>query len=845
MRAIFVHMTLKSNATMGIQERAPLTLYRASVLASADERRKALRRTTVAARRARLGQFFTPAPLARFMASMFELEPGPASLLDPGAGVGALSAAFADRWEQRDNGHLTVTAIEVDPDLRPLLHATLSELASPLVELRQIEANFIQWMTSRDTLLHTDSGHFDYAILNPPYRKISGQSQDRADLRSAGIEVTNLYAGFLALAAQSLRPGGQLVAITPRSFTNGPYFRQFRRSFLSRMSFTRIHLMDARNVAFAEDDVLQETVVFHAKKEPTGKHVIVSSGGTTDQQATTLYRAQYKEIVSQEESASVVRIPRDRIDAGVNARMRRLPATLRDLGISVSTGRVVEFRARAHLRPAMSTSDVPLIFPRHLTPSGELIWPGKRKDGDVTAIAHNDATAPHLLPTGAYVLVKRFTSKEERRRVSACSTTGFQVGAKSIAFENHLNVFHAQDEPLSSAIADGLAAFLNSTIVDLYFRQRSGHTQVNAADLRSLRYPSAVELESIGRAICGRTLDQAAIDDLVAAHVPQLKPDSSELDFLMAHRRITQAQQILRELGLPSAQTNERSALTLLAALNLTPDKHWSDVESPLIGVTPMMDFMAEQYGRQYAPNSRETIRRQTVHQFIEAGILNRNPDNPARPTNSGLTVYQVPPEVVALLRQYETDAWPDALERLRDLAPSLGERWRQERAMNLVSVTLPDGESMQLSPGGQNPLIRVLIEEFCPRFVPGGRVLYVGDAEGKFAVYDEHQFELLGVQLDEHGKAPDLVVWDEDRRWLILAEAVTTHGPIDPKRHDELKRIFSDADAGLVFVTAFLDRKALSQYLDDISWETEVWVADSPSHLIHFDGERFLGPHG
>jgi hypothetical protein len=156
----------------------------------------------------------------------------------------------------------------------------------------------------------------------------------------------------------------------------------------------------------------------------------------------------------------------------------------------------------------------------------------------------------------------------------------------------------------------------------------------------------------------------------------------------------------------------------------------------------------------------------------------------------------------------------------------------------------LPGGASITLSPGGQNLLIKCVIDAFCSRFAPGGRVLYVGDSGDKQACCDEHALAALGIVLDKHGKMPDVVIHHVEKNWLLLVEAVTSHGPVSPKRRDELKKLFAGSKAGLVFVTAFEDRRAMTRYLSEISWETEVWVADSPSHLIHFDGDRFLGPH-
>ena len=158
--------------------------------------------------------------------------------------------------------------------------------------------------------------------------------------------------------------------------------------------------------------------------------------------------------------------------------------------------------------------------------------------------------------------------------------------------------------------------------------------------------------------------------------------------------------------------------------------------------------------------------------------------------------------------------------------------------------MTLPEGQQVSLSLGGQNELVARIVEDFCPVFTPGGAVLYIGDADEKFAIHDEERLENLGIVLDEHGKMPDLVVHHVRRGWLVLVEAVTSHGPVSPKRREEFRELFSASFAGLVFVTAFENRCTLAKYVTDISWETEVWVAENPTHLIHFDGERFLGPY-
>ena len=307
---------------------------------------------------------------------------------------------------------------------------------------------------------------------------------------------------------------------------------------------------------------------------------------------------------------------------------------------------------------------------------------------------------------------------------------------------------------------------------------------------------------------------------------------------------VEEAIDVLSQLQFPRQQRNERSALTLLALLDLTSGTPWSEAMDPMRGITQLMDFMAEHYGKLYAPNTRETVRRQTVHQFLAAGLVLLNPDEPDRPTNSAKTVYQVSPPSLRLLRAYGTADWAVELINYRRRIESLRERYALERDLQRIPVTLPEGQQVSLSPGGQNELVARIVEDFCPVFTPGGAVLYIGDADEKFAIHDEERLEKLGIVLDEHGKMPDLVVHHVRRGWLVLVEAVTSHGPVSPKRREELRELFSASFAGLVFVTAFENRRTLAKYVTDISWETEVWVAENPTHLIHFDGERFLGPY-
>lgn len=309
-------------------------------------------------------------------------------------------------------------------------------------------------------------------------------------------------------------------------------------------------------------------------------------------------------------------------------------------------------------------------------------------------------------------------------------------------------------------------------------------------------------------------------------------------------QKLNEATAILKQLDFGPKQSNELAGYVLLALLDLKPHSAWRQAANPLRGITPIMDFVAEHYGQRYAPNTRETVRDEAVKYFVEAGLLLRNPDHPQRPTNSGKTVYQIEPTALKLLRGFGRRNWSKQITDYLGGRESIRRELQRHRELTRIPVALPDGRTVKLSPGGQNPLIKQIVEEFCPRFVPNGRVVYIGDTENKFEHLESAYLTTLGVTIDSAAKMPDVVVHAVERNWLLLIEAVTSAGPIDGKRRLELKSLFADSTAGLVFVTAFETRRAMQSFSPLISWETEVWIAEAPDHLIHFDGERFLGPY-
>lgn len=305
-----------------------------------------------------------------------------------------------------------------------------------------------------------------------------------------------------------------------------------------------------------------------------------------------------------------------------------------------------------------------------------------------------------------------------------------------------------------------------------------------------------------------------------------------------------EAAEILKALGFGPKQSNEVAAYTLLALLDVRPEGSWRAATNPLRGITPIIEFVREAYAVRYAPNTRETIRDEAVKYFVDAGLVVRNPDDPARPTNSGKTVYQVESSALQLCQSFGSREWPKLLAAYHASREHTRHELHRQRSIARIPVTVPSGESITLSPGGQNPLIKQVIEEFCPRFTPGAVLLYVGDAENKFLHLDAKALSQLGVTVAAAAKMPDVVVFDSRRNWLVLIEAVTTAGPVDGKRRKELKELIAGSTAGLVFVTAFSSRDTMRSFLSHISWETEVWIAEAPDHLIHFNGERFLGPY-
>lgn len=312
---------------------------------------------------------------------------------------------------------------------------------------------------------------------------------------------------------------------------------------------------------------------------------------------------------------------------------------------------------------------------------------------------------------------------------------------------------------------------------------------------------------------------------------------------------------LLKLLGLPKQQQNERSALTLLALANIKETDDWDEAEQVSMSVVGsknaivkypgIMHFIDLHYShvRTYKENSRESFRRQTLHQFVQAGVCAHNPEEPDLPINSSKNHYRLTNEVLFVLHCYGSPNFDDAIKHFAAIHGGLAAKYAGSRELHKIPLTLPDGTELSFSPGKHNQVQVAVIKEFASRFAQDSKVVYVGDTANKGLYLNKKLLEILGIPIDQHTKLPDLVLYEEKKDWLFLIEAVTSHGPISPKRYIELEQLLENCKSGKVYVTAFPDRTEFRKHVADIAWETEVWIVSDPEHMIHFNGDRFMGP--
>jgi len=488
------------------------------LLSAVEKSRLKISKATESRKKSKLGQFFTPARIAQFMAGLFVQTTGDnCRLLDAGAGIGSLSAAFLERWVSGgfDFKRVELDAFEIDETLLPYLTQTLEKYERQTdVELTIRNNDFIEAAVDslRGNLFVKALPRYTHAILNPPYKKIRSNSAHRAALRQVGIETVNLYSAFVALSLALLEDRGQLVAIIPRSFCNGPYYHPFRKFILERAAIRHIHLFASRNKAFKDDDVLQENIIIMIER--SGQQGDVEITTSTDDSFTNMQTCihPFYRIVFPDDSHHFIHVPTS-LEKNAIELSDSIRYSLDDIGIKVSTGPVVDFRLKEYLCDMPAEGSIPLLYPGHF--NGYAIdWPksGFKKPN---AIKRNEKTEKWLYPNGFYCIVRRFSSKEEKRRIVASVVRPDSFpDTEMLGFENHLNVFHEGKKGLPKSLAHGLTTFLNSTAVDENFRRFNGHTQVNATDLRRIKYPSREALIAIGKwAIQSGEPTQALIDE--------------------------------------------------------------------------------------------------------------------------------------------------------------------------------------------------------------------------------------------------------------------------------------------------------------------------------------------
>lgn len=486
--------------------------------------RKSLNGSTCRHERSKIGQFFTPAVIARYMASLFEQIRMDVRILDPGSGTGVLFAACVEALLSRKQrpSSIKVVAYENDKHVLSYLKETIEQcriMCSKAgitfqgeIRAEDFVATAIEQTNNR--LFTAEAERFTHVILNPPYKRINTKSALGRLLYTGGIEVSNLYAAFVWLTAQMLESKGEMVAITPRSFCNGPYFRRFRVRLLDIMSMRHIHVFESRKKAFGDDDVLQENVIYYAVKEKEKpEYVLLSLSDGTDFDNAKCQSIPYNQIILPGDRDAFIHLVLSDDDKRTMKRMGCFTTTLDTLGLDVSTGPVVDFRARKYLHQLPNEGTVQLIYPCHLE-GGFIKWPAdtQKKPNAIEASVH---TKDLLVEAGYYVLTKRFSAKEERRRVVAAIYDPHLTEASRVGFENHLNYFHAKGGGLPANLAKGLALYLNSTLFDQYFRIFSGHTQVNATDLRKMRYPTRAQLLLLGTHVKHRMPDQETVDAIL------------------------------------------------------------------------------------------------------------------------------------------------------------------------------------------------------------------------------------------------------------------------------------------------------------------------------------------
>ena len=490
------------------------------------------------------GLYLTPVAAADFMAAQIRVAGAGLRVLDPAAGAGILSCAAVEQLAERDppTNRIELVAFEVDVELEEPLKAVLGYLREWCLEEHGIRlaariesADFVmehaEALRLKDSLIPSgsDDREFDIVISNPPYFKIN-KNDPRAVLASNVVHgQPNIYALFMAVSAVLIRPGGDFISITPRSFASGLYFRQFRQVFFDLVRPTLVHAFGSRRETFKRDEVLQENVILHgtrlnsAPQDRQAPFVISSSQGVADLNESYRRTTSLQAALDLDDSDRVLRLPVSEEDAQVLDLVDSWPNTLASLGLAISTGPVVPFRAKdlVDREGQVPESHVPLLWMNHVRPM-QVTWPLHRHKPEYIK---RQGAEKLLLPNRNYVLLRRFTAKEEVRRLSAAPYVALSMPVPQVGLENHLNYIYRHAGALTDEEAWGLAALYNSRVLDTYFRCLNGNTQVNATELRAMPLPAHDTIVTLGERVrqladAMENLDRL-IADMLAADVPR------------------------------------------------------------------------------------------------------------------------------------------------------------------------------------------------------------------------------------------------------------------------------------------------------------------------------------
>lgn len=776
-----------------------------------------------------IGQFFTPLATAKYMAQLFSVPPKKViRILDPGAGSGILSAALIERiWKGKCIEKIELVCYENNSSIIPLLEANLSyikEVSKITLEYKIITDNYI---TSQCEDFNEMPGaeqrfanYFDCIVGNPPYKKIPKDALEAKSMPSVCYGAPNLYFLFASMSVYNLCENGELVYIIPRSWTSGFYFRAFRKYLFSKCKLLHVHLFISRDKVFSDETVLQETIIVKLckQKRAVKKVHITSTRSNADFEDESSKSVDYSTIVFSEEK--YVFLPTNDRELEIIESICPLHYTLPEIGLKMKTGLTVVFRNRELLRSAPGNGVVPLFFPQHIQ-DGIVNFPINKGDEFITS-----ELTGLIQKNKNYLFVKRFTAKEEKRRLQVGIYLSDRLPEYDyISTQNKINFIDSIDDsdiPLNTVY--GLYVIFNSSRYDTFYRILNGSTQVNASEINIMPVPSLEKINNLGN----RLLDSG---DLSTENCDKIME-------VILMKNIDEARQILSLIGMPKAQQSDLCCYSLLALAGLTPNSSWENATENWLRIHDIIEFTKVNYDVVYAENSRETFRKQAMHHFRNAAVIEDN----GKPTISPHYKYRLTWEMVKLIRSYHTAIWDEELAAFLRKHDKLVTIYASKKEMKKMPVKI-NGEDFTFSIGKHNQLQKAILEEFAPRFAPGSKCLYVGDTTAKDLVKDVEKLKELGFEITLHDKMPDIVLYREDVNWIYFIESVTSVGPMDPKRILEIKEMTKEVASGKIFITAFLDFKTYKRFASNLAWDTEVWLAELPEHMIHLNGDKFMGP--